>query len=93
MTAPGTASDVTFQFGTQCFTGSCNVNTSADSVIPGLVVESKRAVWELGKIQVRDGGPDGDLVDAPSPAVGTCPPVCAGNGGETVFLTQGFFTP
>jgi hypothetical protein len=62
-------------------------------VIPGIVMELQRAVWGLGKVQVRDGGADGDLVDADPPAVGTCPPVCKGNGGETVFMHQGLFIP
>jgi hypothetical protein len=93
LSAGATATDIQFQFGIQCSSGYCSATTSTDSVIPNMARESKRAVWELGKIQVRDGGTDGDLIDAPSPAVGTCPPVCAGNGGETVFLTQGFLAP
>jgi hypothetical protein len=63
--------------------------TSADAVLPGLVVEQKRAIWQLGDLQMLDGGPDGDL----AAAGGTCPPACAGNGGEAPFLQQGFFTP
>jgi hypothetical protein len=67
--------------------------TSADLVIPGLVKEGKRSVWELSQLQILDGGADGDLAAAPSPGSGSCPPACIGNGGETVFLHQGFFVP
>ena len=44
---------------------------------PGLVAEGARAVWELGQVEVLDGGPDGD-VDTP---------------GNTVFARQGIFIP
>jgi hypothetical protein len=84
---------VPFQFGMQCSSGACNISTAADSVIPGLVQEGKRAIWELSNVQVLDGGADGDLVAAPAPGSGACPPACVGNDGETVFLRQGFFTP
>ena len=40
--------------------------------------EGKRALWQLGAIEVLDGGSDGDA-DTP--------------GGNTVFLRQGFFVP
>jgi hypothetical protein len=92
-TGPGTLDEYPFKWGVQCTSGACNSVTSADSVIPGIVREGKRAVWALGQPQVLDGGSDGDLVAAPSPASGTCPPACEGNGGETVFLRQGLFTP
>ena len=67
--------------------------TSADVVVPGIAREGKRAIWEIGQVQVLDGGSDGNLVAAPSPGSGTCPPACEGNGGETVFLHQGLFAP
>jgi hypothetical protein len=44
-------------------------------------------------MEVRDGGSDGDLVAASAPSSGVCPPACAGNGGETLFLHQGLFVP
>ena len=89
----GTVTDYPFAWGLQCSDGGCSSTTSADAVIPGLVNERRRAIWELGQIQVLDGGSDGDLVAAPSPGSGACPPACAGNGGETVFLRQGLFAP
>jgi hypothetical protein len=88
-----TASDTPFNLGLGCSAGACNLTTSADAVMPNLVREQKRAIWQLSQIQVLDGGPDGDLAAAPTPASGVCPPACQGNGGETVFLRQGFFAP
>jgi hypothetical protein len=90
---PGTASDITLPAGIQCTSGACGSTTSADSVYPNLAREASRAVWQLGKIEVLDGGTDGDLAPNPSPASGVCPPACQGNGGETVFMTQGLFAP
>ena len=88
-TKAGTASDYPFTWGAQCTGGVCSTTTSADAVLPGLVLEQRRTVWQLGQLQVLDGGPDGDLAAAGS----GCPPACAGNDGEAPFLQQGFFTP
>ena len=66
------------------------MTTSADAVLPDLVREQKRAIWQLGEIQVFDGGADGDLAAA---AGGSCPPACVANGGEELFLRQGLFVP
>jgi hypothetical protein len=93
-TSPGTALDYPFEWGVQCASGSCNSVTSADSTFPAIAKEGKRSVWELSQLQVRDGGLDGDLVSAPSPASGVCPPACTSNGdGESLFLQQGLFVP
>ena len=40
--------------------------------------EGRRAIWQLGRVEVYDGGPDGD---ANTPA------------GDTLFATQGVFIP
>jgi glucose/arabinose dehydrogenase len=45
---------------------TCSITTTADAIVPGVVVESKRTVWELGKIQVLDGGSDGVASTAPN---------------------------
>jgi hypothetical protein len=59
-------------------TGStCNVNTSVNSFIPGAVREG-RAVWEIGAVQVDDGGADGDSETTEDNAV---------------FVRQGIFIP
>ena len=56
----------------------CAVSTSANAVVPGSISSGARASWELGDVDVLDGGPDGD-VDTPA--------------GNTLFLTQGIFVP
>jgi hypothetical protein len=93
----GTVQDRVFEFGVQCSGGSCSSSTTANAVVPGLVKEQKRAIWRLSQVELRDGGSDGNLADAPSPpgppGPGSCPPACTGNGGETVFLRQGLFAP
>jgi hypothetical protein len=57
---------------------SCAANTSADALAPGTVKEGRRAIWGLGRVEVYDGGADGD---AQTPA------------GDTLFATQGLFVP
>jgi hypothetical protein len=56
---------------------TCSLTTTADSVQPGAVRESRRAIWQLGQVQVFDGGPDGLAATAPN----------------TLFATQGVFVP
>ena len=75
---PATAADYPFQWKVQCVSGNCNSVTSADIVMPGVAREGKRAVWGLGQVQVYDGGADGDADTA---------------GDNTLFMTQGLFTP
>jgi hypothetical protein len=82
-TDTGTTSDFTLRLQMPCTptpetTGSlCSASTSADALIPGMVVEGKRSVWELGAVNVNDGGADGD-------------PATPGN---TVLATQGVYVP
>jgi hypothetical protein len=57
---------------------TCDVATTADTVIPGAVREGARAIWQLTRIAVQDGGQDG---------VGTT------TGDNTDFLKQGVFVP
>jgi hypothetical protein len=56
---------------------SCTLNTTADALAAGTVKESMRAIWELGKVNVFDGGSDG----------------VASTDPNTLFLTQGYFVP
>jgi hypothetical protein len=37
----------------------CGANTTANALVPGLVVSGKRAIVEIGQILVLDSGPDG----------------------------------
>jgi hypothetical protein len=39
---------------------SCSIQTSADAVAPGAVVEKRRAIWALSQVRVLGGGPDGE---------------------------------
>jgi TolB protein len=39
--------------------GACDVTTTADSLMPGLVRERKRAIWQLERVQVFWEGADG----------------------------------
>ena len=55
----------------------CSVTTSADTLSPGTAIESKRAIWELGQVQVFDGGPDG----------------LASTADNAPFEAQGVFVP
>jgi hypothetical protein len=57
---------------------TCSLSTSLDAVTPGVVVEGKRAIWQLGKVEVRDGGPDGDADTT---------------AGNATFAVQGVFVP
>lgn len=77
--------DTTFTVTAPCAaTGSttigstCSVTTSADAITPGMVAEGKRSVWEVGKVEMYDGGSDG-VVSTPT--------------GNTLFADQGVFIP
>lgn len=83
-TTPGTARTQTFTFNVSCLPtadtsigSTCSTSTTADALMPGLALERKRAVWELQKIMIYDGGADGD----------------ADTGANTLFAVQGLFAP
>ena len=85
---PGAATvqDLQLTFGATCIptddttTGAdCNLGTTADAVVPGLIKESQRMLMEgLDPVRVYDGGADEDA--------GTL-------ADNTLFLTQGIFIP
>jgi hypothetical protein len=56
---------------------TCAATTSANAIMPGLVRDFSRAVWQLGQVEVNDGGPDGD----------------AETQDNTPFMVQGLFVP
>ena len=56
---------------------TCTVDTTADAVAPGFVTESKRSIWQLGQVQVYDGGADGT----------------ASTADNTLFAVLGAFAP
>jgi hypothetical protein len=82
--APGTVSDTPFAFTVSCGAtasaaagATCSAATSANALVPGIAQNGKRAIWQLGQVQVLDGGPDG-VVSTP---------------GNSLFEEQGIFTP
>jgi hypothetical protein len=84
-TDPGTATDLEFAFSAPCQAtpdttvgSTCAVTTTADAVVPGAVTEGDRAIWELGQVNVFDGGDDG---------------VASTHGDNKVFARQGIFVP
>src|SRR4029079_12003047 len=59
---PGTVQPFTFTWSVPCTaTGDasvgspCNLATTADTLLPGSVLETRRAIWETDRIEVRDG--------------------------------------
>jgi dipeptidyl aminopeptidase/acylaminoacyl peptidase len=89
----GTTQDTSFPIPFDCVStletdtgSSCNLTTTADTVVAGFVKEGKRAIWQLGSISIRDAGADGTGYDS------GCPPTC-GDGDERLFLRQGLFVP
>jgi hypothetical protein len=56
---------------------SCAASTTADALVPGMVVEGARAIWQLGRVEVFDGGAD-DI---------------ANTSPNTPFMRQGIFIP
>jgi hypothetical protein len=56
----------------------CSLTSSFNSILPGSVVAGKRAIWELGAVDVFDGGADGQAETV---------------GDNTLFERQGVFVP
>jgi hypothetical protein len=66
--------------------GTCDLATTLNAVIPGAVLDTKRAIVELGRAEARDPGPNGTGYGA------GCPGSC-GDGDEGTFMRQGIFVP
>ena len=65
--------------GTTGATGAtCAIATTVNAVVPGTVLEGKRAVWELDAVRLYDGGADG---------------LAATAGDNELFARQGVFVP
>ena len=72
MTVPCTAT------GDTTVGSTCSLTTTADAVVgAGAVKESRRSIWQLGQVQVNDGGADGVVSTTPN----------------TLFAVQGVFVP
>jgi hypothetical protein len=80
----GTTEDLPFEVTVPCTaTGdstvgaTCQISTTADSLMPGVIREGDRAVWQFGRPEVWDGGADGDV----------------DTDDNSLFATQGVFVP
>jgi hypothetical protein len=83
-TDSGTTQDIPFPVAVPCSASTdttigstCGISTSANSVVPGSVKSGKRAIWQLGQVEVFDGGASG----------------VAGASDATLFEDQGVFIP
>jgi hypothetical protein len=56
---------------------TCALSTTFDALMPGVVDEGARALWELARIELLDSGPDGDVATP----------------DNTLFATPGIFVP
>ena len=80
---PGTTQDIPYNFTIPCATtagvagSNCNLTTTADAITGGTVVESKRTMWQMDQVAIKDGGPDGQ----------------ASTQNNSPFLRQGIFVP
>ena len=79
-----TVTDFTFPIPVSCAStaatsegSTCETQTDALYIFPGSVKDGKRAVWQMGQVEVFDGGPDGDI-ETP---------------GNSLFAVQGIFVP
>jgi hypothetical protein len=82
---PATVQDFTYRFTVPCeatlsstIGSTCTVATTADAIQPGSVKERARTIWQLGQVQLFDGGSDG---------------LASTTSGNTLFMTQGVFVP
>jgi hypothetical protein len=57
---------------------NCSVSTTFNSLVPGVVVVGNRATWQIGRLEVFDGGGDGDAEESDD---------------NELFATQGIFVP
>ena len=81
---PATTLDLSLPVPAQCVAtadatigGTCAVTTTFNAVAPGSILEGKRAIWQLDRALVYDGGADNLASTAPN----------------TVFARQGIFVP
>jgi hypothetical protein len=80
----GTTQDSAYSFAIPCTAttatnvgSNCTLTTTTNSLVPNTIKESVRSVWQLGKVDVMDGGADG----------------VASTDPNTRYLTQGYFVP
>jgi hypothetical protein len=84
-TEPATTVDIPFSFALGCrdlgslrrVGATCSAATSANAVVPGTVSGGARSIWQVGEVELYDGGEDG-VADTPD---------------NDLFEVQGVFTP
>jgi hypothetical protein len=90
----GSATTVDLRFGApiQCtptadpaIGSTCNLTTTADSLLPDFAREGKRAIVSAFSLAVKDAGADA--------GIGSGCPLACGTGDETEYLRQGIFAP
>jgi subtilisin family serine protease len=81
---PATTVDLGFPMAVQCAAtadtaigATCAASTTFNAIVPGAIVEGKRAIWQMGQVAVHDGGADNLAATAPN----------------TIFARQGIFVP
>jgi hypothetical protein len=81
---PATSLEFDFRVPLSCSTtpdpavgSTCSANTTADSITPGMIRESKRAVIQIFRVRVEDAGQDSVL----------------GTADDMVFAHEGIFVP
>jgi hypothetical protein len=57
---------------------TCSVSTTLNSVLPGVIQEGKRAIWEFAAVKIFDGGSDGSA---------------SSEADNTLFADEGVFVP
>ncbi len=82
---PGTVEDFSYAFTVPCGATSdgtvgstCATTTTADALVPGAIKEGMRSIWQIGQVEVFDGGADG---------------LASTRAGNTPFARQGIFVP
>jgi PKD repeat protein len=71
---------------------TCNLDTTADTLVPGFIREGKRAVVSALRVEIIDPGADGVILPTSDPLGLGCPPTC-GSGDEKAVLRPAVFTP
>jgi uncharacterized repeat protein (TIGR01451 family) len=79
-----TVSDTTFPVAMSCLEvasttigSTCDINTTANAVLPGAVQTTRRTMWQFDQVKLFDGGPDS----------------VASTAGNGLLATQGVFIP
>jgi hypothetical protein len=81
---PGTMQDTTLAMAVPCTAtvstsigSDCTLSTTVDALYPGAITAGQRSIWQLGQVQVYDGGASG----------------VPGSSDATLFLDEGVFIP